>query len=340
MVTARLIGIAPHQLFPEMGKTVVRTYGPFEPKINFNEAIVSWDVSRPKNAALKVQVRPVIVDHKANWYTLANWAGDEFLHPRGKRQWPIRRGRRSPHRHSPPQPAGSNPGGRGRDVDHRPRTNARAQAPNRLVRGHNRQPSRSPRAFQSLAAGDDVPQRAQDDYPNGGVLCSPTSVSMVLAFYAQKLHRPELDQDVPQVSDGVWDTVYKGAGNWPFNTAFAGAFDGMFAYVARFNRIRDIQAWTENGFPVICSVSYDMLRGKPLGPTEQGHLVVLVGFTKDGDPVVNDPASKGAVRQTYKRSDFLNAWNYSHRTVYLIYPEGVRTPRYRYNSGLWYEVPL
>jgi hypothetical protein len=340
MVTARLIGIAPHEAFPAQGQSISRTYGPFDAKMNFNEAIVSWDVSHPKNAALKVQVRPVIVDHKANWYTLANWAGDEFLHPRESVN-----GQSDADGEVRTDTLHLNQPARILEVEVEMSTIAPGPTPELKLltvsfADTTANPVDFPEASKAWGQTIGVPQRAQDDYPNGGVLCSPTSVSMVLAFYAQKLHRPELDQDVAQVSDGVWDTVYKGAGNWPFNTAFAGGFDGMFAYVARFNCIRDIQAWTENGFPVICSVSYDMLRGKPLSPTEQGHLVVLIGFTKDGDPIFNDPASKGAVRQTYKRSDFQNAWNYSHRTVYLIYPEGVRTPHYRYNSGLWYEVPL
>jgi hypothetical protein len=69
-----------------------------------------------------------------------------------------------------------------------------------------------------------------------------------------------------------------------------------------------------------------MLRGLPLSPTESGHLVVLVGFTKDGEPVINDPAFKNQVRRVYKRSDFEKAWAYSKRTVYLVYPEGSNVP--------------
>ena len=58
----------------------------------------------------------------------------------------------------------------------------------------------------------DVPQRADNNYPHGGVLCSPTSLSMVLAYYANRLSRPEMNKDVPEVESHVRDPVYKGTG--------------------------------------------------------------------------------------------------------------------------------
>ena len=124
----------------------------------------------------------------------------------------------------------------------------------------------------------------------------------------------------------MWDPIYKGAGNWPFNTAYAGSFEGLSAYVSRFEGFGNLESWIEKGLPVICSVSFDLLRGLPLSPTESGHLVVLVGFTKDGDPVINDPAFKKQVRKIYPRHDFENAWKYSKRTVYLIYPSDCQLP--------------
>jgi hypothetical protein len=190
-------------------------------------------------------------------------------------------------------------------------------------------PSRSPAWGKTI----DVPQRAQGNYPNGGVLCSPTSMSMVLSHYSNVLHLPDMNKDVPEVEYHVWDPVYKGAGNWPFNTAYAGSFTGLTSYVARFESIQNLEEWIDAGLPVICSVSFDMLRGLPLSPTESGHLVVLVGFDAEGNPVINDPAFRDQVRRTYKRSDFEKAWVYSRRTVYLVYPDSARLPDS--SSGLW-----
>ena len=53
-----------------------------------------------------------------------------------------------------------------------------------------------------------------------------------------------------------------------------------------------------------------------------GHLVVIVGFTATGDPVVNDPAARTAagVRHVYDRAEFENAWlPTSGGVVYVIH---------------------
>src|SRR5439155_15105973 len=68
----------------------------------------------------------------------------------------------------------------------------------------------------------DVPQRSQELYPNGGeVWCSPTSTSMLAAYWSDELARPGLTETVPAFQKGVFDWVYGGAGNWPFNVAHA-----------------------------------------------------------------------------------------------------------------------
>ena len=56
------------------------------------------------------------------------------------------------------------------------------------------------------------------------------------------------------------------------------------------------------------------------------------GFTPEGDPVFNDPANK-TTPIVYKRADFLAAWEYSHRTVYLVYPKGAAIPESA--AGRW-----
>ena len=64
-----------------------------------------------------------------------------------------------------------------------------------------------------------------------------------------------------------------------------------------------------------------------------GHLMTIVGFTRDGDVVVNDPASHlvksdDQVRTTYDRQQFSNAWiGHTGGIVYVIHPESVRLPK-------------
>lgn len=175
------------------------------------------------------------------------------------------------------------------------------------------------------------PRRAQSAYVGGNVLCSPTAVSMGLGFWAKTLRRPELDCDVPEVQRGVFDAAYDGTGNWSFNMAFAASQSGIKAYVSRFRDVRDLEDWVDSGVPVACSVSYGLLRGKDKRESDDGHLVLLVGFDRDGNPVFNDPG-RNVVRLTYQRADFERAWATSRRTVYLIYPEGWKVPA---GEGPW-----
>lgn len=170
-----------------------------------------------------------------------------------------------------------------------------------------------------------VPIRAQGDYPNGGVLCSPTCVSMVLQFWAAQSNRPELDADVPAVQTGVFDPTWGGTGNWPFNTAFASARPGLSARVARLRDLNDLEDWLRHGVPVITSVSYDLLKGKPTKGENDGHLVIVVGVDASGQLIFNDPGRK-PVRLVYDRSAFERAWATSRNTVYLVHPRHWVTP--------------
>jgi hypothetical protein len=173
-----------------------------------------------------------------------------------------------------------------------------------------------------------VPERTQMAYPNGKVLCSPTTVSMLMSYWAQKLNRPELDHDVPDIVRAIYDAKWKGTGNWPFNTAYAGSYSGIRAYVARLTDLSEVEDWIAAGFPVGLSVCSDRLHHR--GPGPNGHLIVCVGFTSAGDPVVNDPGSSRNVRRVYPRKDLIYAWSYSRNAVYLIYPEDAQPPQDRF----------
>jgi hypothetical protein len=140
-----------------------------------------------------------------------------------------------------------------------------------------------------------------------------------------------LDRDVPEIVKEIYDSKWHGAGNWPFNMAYAGAFSGMRAYVTRFSDISELEDWIATGLPVGLSVCYDRLRGK--GPGPNGHFVVCVGFTKEGDVIINDPGTSKNVRKTFPRENLIYAWANSHNAVYLIYPEDSSLPVDRF--GHW-----
>jgi hypothetical protein len=174
-----------------------------------------------------------------------------------------------------------------------------------------------------------VPEKWQTGWEGAKGWCSPTSTSMMLAFWGQRLKRPEMDIPVPEAARACYDPIYEGTGNWTFNTAFAGSFPQMRAYVTRLGGIHELEDWIEAGFPVVVSGSLDILRNKARA-YDPGHLLVLTGFTAEGDVVMNDPAyspERGEVaRRIYSRSNFLRSWAKSKNTVYLIYPEGTALP--------------
>lgn len=173
-----------------------------------------------------------------------------------------------------------------------------------------------------------VPECSQMVYPDGGtVWCSPTSTSMVVAYWKQETGPCE--PRVRAAVEGVYDWVYDGHGNWPFNTAYA-ATQGLEAEVVRFESMADAEKWVAAGVPVVISYYWDVhdLTGAPI-PTSAGHLAVIVGFDAAGNPIVNDPAAAtdDQVQRTYLRAELELLWvKKSGGTAYLIYPPGYPVP--------------
>lgn len=167
-----------------------------------------------------------------------------------------------------------------------------------------------------------VPTCSQMVYPDGGrVWCSPTSTAMVLAYWEG--YDGPCEPAVRAAVAEVYDPVYRGHGNWSFNTAYA-ASRGYEAYVARFASLAQVEAWIAAGIPVIASLAWQPgeLPNASISWTS-GHLLVITGFDASGNPIVNDPAASrgGLVRRVYPRAQFESLWQAdTGGTVYLIYP--------------------
>ncbi|MFN0067076.1 MAG: C39 family peptidase [Limisphaerales bacterium] len=304
------------------GADTVLQLGPFTTAIAWDEVVLSWNVQPAAGAALRAEVRAVYSDHATRWYPLGTWSLDDTAR-----------------RASVKLPA---------DDHAEVRTDILALAipahtgevrftllgelarhPERLRRvavSLSAEPESGGRAPLKEAWGrtNDVPQRSQVSYPEGRAWCSPTSISMLLAWWARELGRPALDLDVPVVARGVHDPAWPGTGNWSFNAALAGAQPGLAAFVTRLRDLRDLEMLTAAGLPPAVSVSYGILKGGAR-EDDDGHLVVIAGFTPGGDPVINDPWAKLAegqpVRRVYRRADLEKAWVESRRTAYLVLPE-------------------
>jgi hypothetical protein len=197
----------------------------------------------------------------------------------------------------------------------------------------SRAPANDSQEPQRAAWGIDlaVPQRSQMIYPGGGeVWCSPTSTSMVLAFWGHNVA-------VPDAAAATYDRAYDGNGNWPFNTAFAASY-GLESYVTRMRSLAQVEQWIAAGVPVIISIAVEPgeLPGAPY-TRSSGHIIVVRGFTENGNVIVNEPyfGSDDTVRTVYDRAALERVWlGHSRGTVYLIYPVGHAVPQDGSN-GSW-----
>jgi hypothetical protein len=303
--------------------------------IFWNQLIVSWNADAPAGTFLKVEASAISSGHATRFYTLGNWSLDNKAFPR-----------------SSPGHQKDSDGSVNTDTFVLTHPAEAAQICITLGGTNGARPAlkflgisfsntKSPTAAMApnrAAWGKIVatPERSQHGYPEGKGWCSPTSLSMALARWAEILNRPEMNLTVPQVAGAVYDENYHGTGNWAFNAAFAGSFSGMRSCVTRFDDLSEVEDWIAAGIPVILSARWDWLRpGRPLDSA--GHLIVCIGFTSDGDVIINDPAAHldggDTVRQIYKRSDVIHSWSSSHNTVYLVYPITAALPKNRY--GHW-----
>lgn len=302
-------------------------------RIRWDELIVSWNAEMPPDGYLKVEARALYTDRPSRWYVMGLWSGDPTKHPResvrrqndedGKVDTDTLILKRSAERFQLRLTLGS-------DSKRKPkikflsvslldgRAICETLPPNRAAWGRT----------------IDVPERSQMAYENGDVLCSPTTVSMLLAHWSRQLKRPSLDHDVAEVVQGVFDPKWRGTGNWVFNTAYAGSLRGMRAYTTRLSDVSELEDFVARGIPVGLSLCYNRLRGKSREPS--GHLVVCVGFTRNGDAIINDPGTSKNVRKIFPRANLVDAWAYSKNAVYLIHPESTRLPKDRF--GHWDSV--
>lgn len=173
----------------------------------------------------------------------------------------------------------------------------------------------------------DVPARSQMVFEAGEAWCSPTSTSMLTAYWAARTQDEALNVSVPEAADGTWDETYQGNGNWPFNVAYAASL-GLVGDVGWLGAVSDLEPWIAAGVPVAVSVAWGLgeLDNAPI-PSTAGHLLVVTGFEADGDVVVNDPAADGdaEVPRVYDRAQFADAWlGGSGGVAYLLWADPAR----------------
>ncbi|HEY7596313.1 MAG TPA: C39 family peptidase [Actinophytocola sp.] len=186
-------------------------------------------------------------------------------------------------------------------------------------------------------------------YGGGGeAWCSPTSTAMVVKYWQRGPSAEDMswidpsypDPEVDHAARFIYDKDYDGTGNWPFNTAYAANF-GLAAHVTRLHSLAELERYISAGIPVITSQSFMASELDGAGYGTAGHLMVIIGFTADGDVIANDPASSSdaAVRNVYKREQFETIWLRTKRhnasggissgsggVAYIIAPVGKKLP--------------
>ncbi len=299
------------------------------PGFSFTELVPSWEARTPDGTFVEVQVRGRGAGGRSSWDTVGRWASgdagfrrtsqgpqtddlahvstDTFVADGALDSWQVRV--------TLNRLAGTT---------NTPRVDALGAMVSRIPSSTSVVTSRP-----GVAAGITLPvprysQMAHDgDYPQydggGEAWCSPTSTTMVLAYY-DALPPPadyawvganHPDAVVDHVARMTYDYGYEGTGNWPFNTAYAATRTDQ-AFVTRFASLRGVERFVKAGIPVIVSLTYGAggLDNSPLPRGTNGHLLVVVGFTASGDVVVNDPAAatRAGVRRTYDRGQLEDAW--------------------------------
>jgi hypothetical protein len=328
----------------------------------FDELVSSWDAQTPAGTWIQVEMKPTLDDgHVAKWYILGQWTygdsdfhrtsvggqgdGDGFVaidtwfahsHPARSYRLKVTLFRRA-------------------GTTATPTFDRLSVIASKLTNQRGTFPSQSDMNGE-IDLG--VPGYSQELHHNefeqfdggGEAWCSPTSTSMVVQYWddrypgngyaptpAEMYWVPYAEPWVDYTARYVFDYHYNGAGNWPFNTAYA-AGRGLVGDVTMLHNLREAEPFIHAGIPLVASVAWNPnhLDGSDIKSTN-GHLVVIEGFTADGSQViVNDPATVpgNPVKHYYDRAQFERAWiPASGGIVYVIRPPGYPTPDLTANNS-------
>ncbi|MBM0234085.1 peptidase C39 family protein [Micromonospora sp. STR1_7] len=314
------------------------------------EVVPSWTAETPNGCWIEVELRGWHGDAPStDWYLLARWAADDSAVRRasvpGQHDGDARVNTDTllvtgatvtgwQARVTLCRPADSPTGPVLRSIG------AVAAGPTPTHQGYEQEPAVAaargrvldvPRYSQRLHAGQ------HPQWGGGGdSWCSPTCISMVLAYWGADppperyawVEPPGPRPVVVHAARHCYDHAYAGAGNWPFNTAYAG-LHGVDAFVTRLRSLVEAEAFVAAGIPLIVSAAFRADEVPGLAYDSRGHLMVLVGFTADGDPVLNDPYAPDddSVRRTVPRQRFEAAWQRgSGGMAYVLRPSSVPLP--------------
>lgn len=138
----------------------------------------------------------------------------------------------------------------------------------------------------------------------GGSICSPTTVAMILASYG-------IQVDPYLFAVTTRDPYFSIFGIWPRAVQHAAEY-GLDGAVTRYRTWSEAYSVLANGGRIGMSL------GSPLYPT--GHLVMLAGFTSNGDPIVHDPAKSNGYGFIFNKTSLSQSWFSKGGIAYTFYP--------------------
>jgi hypothetical protein len=289
----------------------------------FDTAVASWNADCPLGTWMKVDLQVSADSGKtwSAWYEMAMW-GDAALvdkaSPEGKvKQDPM-----------------------GKVVEDTLELTQKATRLRYRITLHSERPEVTPLvSLIAIAVVDKTTDLKPDDSPgpawgkevpadfrsqvveNGDIswrICGPTSTAMALTAHGIRL--PTAD-----VARAAWDNLNGIYGNWPFIAAAGSDLMRRFvdeipnaagkrklcqSYVQWLPDWKAVENEILNGNPCVISLQFAKgeLKKGPLVETD-GHLILVRGFTKEGDVICNDPASRTEQggRVVYNRKELLNA---------------------------------
>lgn len=139
----------------------------------------------------------------------------------------------------------------------------------------------------------------------GGDICSPTSVCMVLRSY-------DIPVDPLQFAEDNYDSYWGIFGIWPKAVQHAAEF-GLRGAVKQYRNWSQAREVLAAGGRIVMSVGY------PLYPS--GHLLMLAGFTSQGNPLVHDPARSNGYGYMFNKTQLSQSWFNKGGIAYTFFPE-------------------
>src|SRR2546429_1367739 len=333
----------------------------------FNELVSSWNANTPAGTWIQVEVQPQIdALHWAKWYILGRWSSSDSSFHRTSvggqgdadgfvsidtffaKDHPAiaYRLRATLYRKVG---ASSGPSLTRLSTIAMNLTNQKMTFPSASTMNGTTVDLGLPKYSQEIHHGD-FPQ-----YDNGGeAWCSPTSTSMVVSYWShvKNVNYDPTPTEYQWVLDGLganhndpgvdytaragYDYHYNGAGNWPFNAAYA-ASRGLVGDVTALPNLAEAATFVRDyHIPLVASVAWNSNKLTGAIKSTNGHLLVIGGFTGTGNVIAYDPASvdDASVRHIYDREQFERAWiPASGGIVYLIRPVGWPTPSLTANNS-------